>query len=70
MNSRATARFWKLYGELPRETQSLAGKLTGFGATMLSTLRCTSSSFPDAAADFPSALAFTTARWAGSLTHR
>jgi hypothetical protein len=24
MKSRATARFWKLYGELPRETQSLA----------------------------------------------
>ena len=26
MKSRATARFWKLYGELPRETQSLADK--------------------------------------------
>jgi hypothetical protein len=26
MKSRATARFWKLYGELPRETQFLADK--------------------------------------------
>ncbi len=26
MKSRATARFWKLYGELPRETQLLAEK--------------------------------------------
>lgn len=26
MKSRATARFWKLYGDLPRETQFLADK--------------------------------------------